>query len=227
MKYFCVYWMEALKSVCWMSSYVGPLQKCWSPCLEHLFIFSWGERSDLRTHNKARQQILESTATGTPESLSAKHPRKWWTAIEYHVEWSGERGQKCFWVMRLTWSSGFRERENWNWALKCRIKSAERMEKMRQEELGAETFKYAVLGNWGRGAEAARVAALWLRPHLWRRLSTHLHSSGDLTLIPLLANLTWAQLMISNRSCRDQGNCRELRSRNSSEFTVGFTTDSW
>lgn len=121
MKCFCVYWMEAQKSICWMSSYVGPLQKCWSPCLEHLFIFSWGERGDLRTHDKARQQILESTATGTPESLSSKHPRKWRTAIEYRVEWSGERGQKCFWEMRLTWSAGFRERENWNWALKRRI----------------------------------------------------------------------------------------------------------
>ena len=101
------------------------------------------------------------------------------------------------------------------------------MEKMRQGELGAETLKHTVLGNWGEGAEAAPV---WLLSDsipicggdsahtLIRRLNSNSFtckfntSAGEV--------ISAAQLMSSNRSCRDQGNCRDLRSRNSSEFTV-------
>lgn len=79
-------------------------QLCWSsikvlksvPLSTFLSFREEKEVTSLRTYDKARQQILDSAATGTPESLSSKRPHKWWTAIEYRIEWSGERGQKCF-----------------------------------------------------------------------------------------------------------------------------------
>lgn len=48
--------------------------------------------TSLRTYDKARRQILESTANGTLEAIYSKHLSKWWAAIKYSFEWSGDKG---------------------------------------------------------------------------------------------------------------------------------------